>query len=247
VIGIAFTVDNYFLPTIPPAYVPYCPDALRTACATQPVRDQIGLMGAYTVMAVGLTGSVIGNRLFGHEKTNFYREASSGIDVTAYFMGKCLSDIPFIVLYAFVYCISYYTVASPASKFSDFYQLLLTYEFVMLSVGYVASCLFEEENALLLSVVASFLAGLASDRTVAISWLAWSLWLQEGLFTAEARLDLASPQLQALIVFYGNVRYEFDIGVVGRDAGVLILFGVIFRLLSYAILRYHLKRRELTA
>lgn len=48
-----------------------------------------------------------------------------GISHGSYVLGKVLSDFPFIILYSFVYSVSFFTVAAPASNFSDFYAIIL--------------------------------------------------------------------------------------------------------------------------
>jgi len=49
ILGIAFIDDNYFLPPIPPSYVPFCPEPLREELAKEPVKEVIILMITFTV------------------------------------------------------------------------------------------------------------------------------------------------------------------------------------------------------
>ena len=41
---------------------------MRDACLKLPTQERLVLMATYTVMALGLTAAVIGNRNFGQEK-----------------------------------------------------------------------------------------------------------------------------------------------------------------------------------
>jgi len=52
ILGIAFIHDNYFLPPIPPSYVPFCPEPLREQLAKEPVKELIILMITFTVPSV---------------------------------------------------------------------------------------------------------------------------------------------------------------------------------------------------
>ena len=44
---------------------------MRDACLKLPTQERLVLMATYTVMALGLTAAVIGNRNFGQEKVRF--------------------------------------------------------------------------------------------------------------------------------------------------------------------------------
>jgi len=56
ILGLAFINDNYFLPPVPPSYVPFCPEPLQDTCKNEPVNEPVLLMITFTVRT-GLTMS----------------------------------------------------------------------------------------------------------------------------------------------------------------------------------------------
>jgi len=202
------------------------------------------VQSTYIVMGVGLIAAVQGNRNFGQEISNIYREAPSGISVEAYYIGKCLADLPLIVVYSFIFSISFYTVAAPSANFRDYFALLFLFEFALFAVGYICSLKLATENALLLSTMASLLAGLANGDTSVIDKFAWSTWYGEGYFNAEVRMDLYSPPVQVVISDYVSSSRGFDVNALAKDMLVLLLFGAVFRILGFKILYEEIKKRE---
>jgi len=49
ILGLAFINDNYFLPPVPPSYVPFCPKPLQDKCKNEPVNEPVLLMITFTV------------------------------------------------------------------------------------------------------------------------------------------------------------------------------------------------------
>ena len=53
----------------------------------------------------------------------------------AYFIGKCLGDLPLVTMYSFIYAVGFMTVAAPASHFSDFYACIFVFEWCLFGLG----------------------------------------------------------------------------------------------------------------
>ena len=235
VIGMAFTHDNWFIPPINPAYIPYCPEPLQRSCRESPVRDVTDLMTVYTVMALGLVSAIIGNRCYGQELVNMKRESGAGLSPSAYFWGKAISEIPLIVLYSFLYTVSFYCVASPGARFNDFYTTILLFEFVTFSIGYVSSLMLTGENALLLSAIAALLSGLATDNRSVIKNICWTRWTAEALYVSDVRVDLLQPPMDDIVQTYMDKRNKFDIDNYSLDLVVLLIYGLALRLWAYLL------------
>ena len=225
-----------FLPPIHPGYVRFCPEPLQRSCREDALRDVLNLMVTYTVMALGLVAAIIGTRTFGRELTNVARESSAGVSLQAYALGKMLSDLPIIVLYSFLYCVAYTLISSPASHFSEFFLTLLLFEFVLFGIGNVSSLLFRGENMLLCACICSLLGGLATDNLDAINSLCWARWASEGLFLAEARMDMLESPVDLTVKAYLQGRNAFETDNFSKDMQALLGYGILLRIIAFALL-----------
>jgi ABC-type multidrug transport system ATPase subunit len=243
VIGMAFVDENWFIPPISSEYVEYCPEPFSLTCRQEPVRDVLNLMGTYTVMALGLVCAIIGNRCYGEERANIQREGSGGMSFTAYFIGKSLAEIPVITVYAFVYCVSFWLVCSPASEFGRFYAVILLFCLTLFGIGYVSSFLFAStENALLCSAVSALLGGLATDNQSPEKNVCWSRWAAEALFLSEARADLLPQSVESMLATYLYTRNKFELDMYGTDLLVLVIMAVTLRVLAFALMYRRFKQ-----
>ena len=209
---------------------------MQRSCREDAVRDVLDLMATYTVMALGLVAAIIGVRNYGSELTNIARESSAGVSLGAYFLGKSLAELPLIILYSFLYCVSYYLISSPASHFSDFFTILLLFEFAVFGVGHVSSLLFRGENALLCAAISALLGGLATNADSAVKDLCWARWAAEALWLSESRTDLLQPPMDTGVNAYMEGRNMFKIGMYSNDIAALFIFGIVLRLIAFALM-----------
>lgn len=238
IVGMAFTNENWFLLPLPFEYHPFCPEPMRKQCHDAAFREFVLLMCTYTVMAVGLVASISGCRSFGAEieNGNLRRELESGAHLTAYFIGKCLSDVVLIVGYSFIYTTSYFLVASPPSTFNDFFGAIFLLELVCFAIGYVSTALLNGENSLLCAAISSLLAGLGTDNDGAQKTFVWARWFAEAIFISEAREDLLPAQLRPVLVAYFDGRAKFKLDMYKNDLLALIIFAVVLRAMAFVLL-----------
>lgn len=196
----------------------------------------LNLMVTYTVMALGLVAAIIGTRTFGRELPNVVRESSAGVSLRAYCFGKMAADLPLITLYSFLYCVAYTLISSPPSRFADFFLTLLLFEWVLFGIGYIASLLFRGENITLCACICSLLGGLATDNLDAINSLCWARWASEGLFLAEARLDLLEWPGDLMVQGYLKGRYAFERDNFSTDMQALLFYGLLLRIIAFGLL-----------
>lgn len=156
--------------------------------------------------------------------------------------GKFVADFPFIVLYSWAFTLAFFAAASPQAPFADFYVNLLLLELTLFGMGAVCSVMLREENALLLSAVASLVAGLGSDKQDGSKNACWGSWYAEAAFANEVRLDLQPPAVHSLIRSYSLLQHGFDLDNRAQDIWVLVCFCLVMRLLAYVILRYKTAR-----
>ncbi len=189
-------------------------------------------------VALGLIAAVTGVRTFGAEVLNMSREVASGASASAYFVGKCLSDLPAIIIYSLVFTSTFYVMAAPNAHFTQFFAIILYFEWTMYGLGYVCSVMFKaQENALIMAVVASLLAGLATDNMDPQKSAAWSRWTSESIFLAEVRADSLTGATRELFQQYLDVSSKFNLDNWSQTIVASIVYGVVLRILSLILLR----------
>jgi hypothetical protein len=79
---------------------------------------------------VQLSIYILSSHLLGPELLNFYREASSGSSISAYFIGKAIADLPGLVVYSLMYTSTFVTMAAPNADFARYFASVLVYQVV---------------------------------------------------------------------------------------------------------------------
>jgi hypothetical protein len=113
----------------------------------------IGLYGMLVGIAIALSGSPSGVKVFGEEKPVYWREAASGHSKFAYYLGKSLSVVPRIALSAAHFTGLYYVLAKPVFGIGTQYALIFLNFFAVYGMSVIVSMLVRRENASLLAVI----------------------------------------------------------------------------------------------
>ena len=210
------------------------------------MRNVIDLMVTYTCMALGLVAAIIGVRSYGSELGNTARESSAGLPLSSYFVGKHLAELPSIVIYSFLYCVSFYLICSPASDFGAFFAVILLFEWVMFGVGAVSSVLLasSQSNALLCAAISALLGGLATDNDGFVKSLCWARWASEALFLSESRLDLLPEPVKSNTQAYLTLANKFDKDAYNTDILALVIYGIVLRVLAFAIMSRKFRQQK---
>lgn len=148
--------------------------------------------------------------------------------------------------YTFTYCLTFATLAYPASKFSDFFGATFLFVCMVYGVGYSASVLLPSAtNALLLITTSTLLNGLTTNGQNLQNVIGWGFWYAEPMFIAEVRLDIQPPATQVFIKLYGEKKdaLNFDLSAFDRDMGIMVLYAVALRVLTYVFWRYRLRSK----
>jgi hypothetical protein len=100
-------------------------------------------------------------RTFSPERRVHWREANSGANRIAYFLGKALADIPKVVVLAFMYIAPLIMVAPWRGPPEYLYAAVLVHDLAMFAVGYCLAAVFlEADDANLLGVILAILLNL---------------------------------------------------------------------------------------
>jgi hypothetical protein len=131
--------------------------------------------------------------------------------------------------------------------------------------GYICSVLFEQqENALLMAVVACLLSGLATDNDTPEKSACWTRWMGEALFLVQVRATELNGETRDLYQAYMDYKLKFNLDnlatcMIGNGSSsarfvlparslalasrlvfawsVLFLFGVLFRGITIWLMR----------
>jgi len=243
VFGIGFASSRFFVPPIPPQYQQFCTHLIDSFCYLPEV-DELGRLATFGTMAVGLTSVTMAVRTFSNEKIIYWREASSGENTIAYFLAKCLADIPNMAMGSVVLLSVFFMIASPHGNFVDYLGAVFLLEFAVYGVGYISSMLVptNKDLATLSAAVGALIAGLGVNPGGGRE-LCWGRWFGEAVYIAELRLDMLDPVTRAAVDGFllfqkkDTPQGTYSLDMYATDLFALFIFGLFFRALAYLLLR----------
>ncbi len=140
IIGIVSCGGPLLKPPIPPTYKVSCPPGAEMACRLWQ-RFEVGPASFLLSLVIGCVAIPAAVNCFGREKEILFREAAVGVSPTSYFIGKLLSDIPFLCLSSFIYISPVLAIAPWSSPVGKFYLVYLLLSIFVTSFGYVLTFL----------------------------------------------------------------------------------------------------------
>eukprot|EP00004_Rigifila_ramosa_P028584 TRINITY_DN9741_c0_g1_i3.p2 TRINITY_DN9741_c0_g1~~TRINITY_DN9741_c0_g1_i3.p2 ORF type:complete len:435 (-),score=101.82 TRINITY_DN9741_c0_g1_i3:51-1355(-) len=151
-LGIASNRLQYTGP-LPEGLQVLCPFPLRSVgVCTQPIEDNFTSTGNLLGWGISFAAIAAAINTFGGEKVVYWREASSGLNPAAYYVGKLVADIPRLVLAATMFFIAYIFMFSPEGRFDHLFLIILMLYWCGFTAGYSISNLFRPEVAPLVGV-----------------------------------------------------------------------------------------------
>ncbi|KAJ3109992.1 hypothetical protein HDU96_006992 [Phlyctochytrium bullatum] len=219
--------------------VPVAPYQLISPATLQWLIPQLGLLIG---ISCGLAGAPAGVKVFGEEKSVFWREAAAGHNRLAYFLGKVFASAYRFVLTAFHFSSIFAFLATPQSPFGSLFSNLLLQFYCVYGMSAVVSMMVRRENAALLAVVTSLFAavfcGYGPTVRAARKWgiefiwhLSFNRWATEAFFSEELRVFRDVYDVDSAAYHYGftlnqvpnNLLYMFLIGIGLRVAAYLLM------------------------
>ncbi|KAG9228324.1 hypothetical protein BJ875DRAFT_527461, partial [Amylocarpus encephaloides] len=145
-------------------------------------------------LAIGLTASAPGVKIFGEEKLVFWREAAAGHNRFSYYTGKVFSTIPRMILANFHFTTFFMLLTTPCISFAAAFACNLLYFYCIYGLASILSMLTSREDGPLLATMSSLIVGVLNRmsptlhkvRSWHMQWL-WraspGTWLTEAYFT----------------------------------------------------------------
>lgn len=239
VIGVGFVAsDSLYVPPIPFDYVPFCPEAVRSAFCEPAVEDKLARLGIYIVMGLGVAAGTVAVRTFWFERLVYFREASGGANKLAYFIAKNIIDLPLIIINGLVFTSAFMLVASPLGNFGKYLITFMLYQFCIYAVGYI--CTWMSDLPALLAVVVALLLGLGTGGVSSVknmgfgADISWSRWAGEAVFLIETE-RLQDPLSRNLTNNYMDARYGYAPDNLGHDMWAMIVTGLALRAFAFIL------------
>ena len=200
-------------------------------------------------LSIGLTASSPGVKIFGEEKLIYLREASSGHNRFAYYIGKVLSTLPRMFLANLHFTVFFILLATPKISWSASCIANFLYFYCIYGLASCVSMITRREDGPLIATMSSLVVGIISGVSpslrVATSWhMQWlwrmspGTWLAEGYFTQNVKPYAYLYQIDMAAKSTGYTLDHF-----GLDLAMLFALGSLYRVLAFVGLRVFNRRR----
>ena len=194
-------------------------------------------------VACGLIASPPGVKVFGEEKLMYAREASSGHNRFAYYIGKVLSTLPRMILSTLHFTVVFMYLSTPRMSWGAAFIANLLYFYCIYGLSSCVSMVTRREDGPLIATMTSLVVGIISGvkpslHTVAgwhMTWL-WRLspgtWLSEAYFT-----ENVTPWGYLYQIHQAAAGTGFKLGHYSLDLAVLFVLGTMYRVIAFGALR----------
>jgi hypothetical protein len=156
---------------------------------------QVPIVNLYVSLAMGFSATQHSLRLFGAERTVFAREAITGINRVAYFLGKNIASLADLFILPFIFLSMFYSFSNPRGSFAHYLTLLVAAQWALSGIGYVISVVLDPAKAQLAAVVVALvlngISGFSPTRSELSHFglvcdVSYGFWLMEALFIIES-------------------------------------------------------------
>jgi ABC-type multidrug transport system ATPase subunit len=239
IMGIATCGGPLLIGLIPPIYHGSCPPGAENRCNSW-IRFEVGPATFLVTMILGSLAIPIAVRTFGREKEVFAREAAVGANTFAYFIGKVVSDFPFMALNSFVYMAPILAIAQWQAPADKFYAIMLCISLTVTSLGYGLSLIFRDpDDAVLTGVIFAILLNLFSGFVPTIGdgpigQIMYTHWAARAITSAELMYGQGISEFE----FNQIVPENWMIPDFGRDLALMVLISVLLLASSLILIWY---------
>ncbi|KAL2068056.1 hypothetical protein VTL71DRAFT_16154 [Oculimacula yallundae] len=210
----------------------------------------VAQMSLLVGLAIGLTASAPGVKIFGEEKLVYWREAAAGHNRFAYYTGKVLSTFPRMIIANFHFTTLFMLLTTPRITYISAFTANMLYFYCIYGLASVISMITRREDGPLLAVMLSLIVGVLNGmsptlkrvRIWKVIWI-WraspGTWLSEAYFSENV---LPLEYLYRIEIARDNLGYE--LGVFGTDLFVLFAIGTVYRVVAFLGLRFMWRDRQ---
>ncbi|KAL8949179.1 MAG: hypothetical protein Q9222_004692 [Ikaeria aurantiellina] len=194
-------------------------------------------------IAIGLIASSPGVKIFGEEKLVYWREASSGHNRFAYYLGKVASTAPRMVVACLHFTATFMVLSTPRIDWGSAFLANLLYFYAIYGLASILSMCTRREDGPLLAVMASLIVGVLNGMSpnlkVVSGWhMSWFWRALPGTWLAEAYFE---KNVGPLGYLYGiedaSNGVGYRLGKFGWDCCVLGIIGTVYRGVAFGLMR----------
>lgn len=199
-------------------------------------------------LASGIIASPPGVRVFGEEKLMYAREASSGHNRFAYYIGKVLSTLPRMILSSLHFTMPFMYLSTPRMSWGAAFIANLLYFYCIYGLSSCVSMVTRREDGPLIATMTSLVVAIISGvrpslHTVGgwhMTWL-WraspGTWLSEAYFT-----ENVTPYRYLYQIDPAAAGTGFNLGHYSLDLAMLFMLGTLYRVIAFGALRVFNRR-----
>ncbi|KAL8850319.1 MAG: hypothetical protein Q9221_004734 [Calogaya cf. arnoldii] len=206
--------------------------------------SSVPLMAVLVGIAIGLIASSPGVKIFGEEKLVYVREASSGHNRLAYYLGKVISTFPRMAIANLHFTAIFVLLATPRISWPHAFCANLLYFYSIYGLASIVSMLCKREDGPLLAVMASLIVGILNGMSPNLSqveeWhLLWFWKALPGTWLAEAYFDRNVGGLGYLYAIeHASDGTGYRLGMFTWDCCVLGIIGTVYRVVAFGAMRF---------
>ena len=194
-------------------------------------------------VACGMIASPPGVKIFGEEKLIYIREAFSGHNRFAYYIGKVLSTLPRMILSNLHFTMLFMYLSTPRISWGAAFVANLLYFYCIYGLSSCISMVTRREDGPLIATMTSLVVGIISGvkpslhtvRGWHMTWL-WraspGTWLSEAYFT-----ENVTPYRYLYQIDLAASGTGFKLGHYSLDLAVLFMLGTLYRAIAFGALR----------
>ena len=194
-------------------------------------------------LACGIIASTPGVKIFGEEKQIYAREASSGHNRFAYYIGKVLSTLPRMILSNLHFTTVFMYLSTPRMSWGAAFIANLLYFYCVYGLSSCVSMVTTREDGPLIATMTSLVVGIISGvrpslHTVGgwhMTWL-WraspGTWLSEAYFT-----ENVTPYRYLYQIDQAAAGTGYKLGQYSLDLAMLFVLGTMYRVIAFGALR----------
>jgi ABC-type multidrug transport system ATPase subunit len=201
-------------------------------------------------LAIGLTASAPGVKIFGEEKLVYWREAAAGHNRFAYYIGKVLSTIPRMILANFHFTTMFMLLSTPRIPYTSAFAANLLYFYCIYGLASIVSMVTRREDGPLLAVMSSLIVGVLNGMSPTLkkvrSWhIVWiwrsspGSWLAEAYFTENIAPLSYLYQIDQAQQSTGYLLNEFTM-----DLLLMLAIGTVYRIVAFLGLRFMWRNKQ---
>lgn len=191
-------------------------------------------------VAIGLVSAAPGVRVFSEETLLHRREAEAGHSRLAYFLAKVLCVLPRMLVACMHFTTITLVLARPVIPWGVAFAANLGYFWCVYGMSGVISMVAKREDAPLLATMSSLILGIlcgAAPTLAQVSkWnMVWLWRMSPGVWLSELYFgELVRPFGYLYQTDLAAAVMGFNLDATGRNVGVLVAIGVVYRLIAYA-------------